>query len=39
MIEAKPTKFLIEQNQRLTLTNSELLKDPSQYRRLIGHLI
>lgn len=39
MIEAKPTKFSMEQNQKLTLSNSELLKDLSQYRRLIGHLI
>jgi hypothetical protein len=39
MIEAKPTKFSMEQNQRLAFLNGKLLKDPSQYRRLIGHLI
>ncbi|BBH03528.1 RmlC-like cupins superfamily protein [Prunus dulcis] len=39
MIGAKPTKFPMEQNQRLTPSDGELLKDPSQYRRLIGRLI
>ncbi|XP_062013834.1 uncharacterized mitochondrial protein AtMg00810-like [Rosa rugosa] len=36
---AKPAKFPMDQNLTLTQSNGELLKDPSSYQRLVGHLI
>lgn len=36
---AKPSQFPVNQGLSLTQTNIDLLKDPSQYRRLVGRLI
>lgn len=36
---AKPSRFPVDQGLSLTQTNGDLLKDPSQYRRLVGRLI
>ncbi|KAK9077344.1 hypothetical protein SSX86_005681 [Deinandra increscens subsp. villosa] len=36
---ARPEKFPMEQNIKLTLTNGEKLHDPTKYRRLVGRLI
>ena len=35
----KPANFPMEQNCKLTLTDGELLEDPSSYRKLIGKLL
>jgi len=39
MIGSRTTKIPMEQNQRLTPSEGELLKDPSPYRRLVDHLL
>ncbi|XP_019228046.1 PREDICTED: uncharacterized protein LOC109209264 [Nicotiana attenuata] len=39
LLGARPDKFPIEQNLKLTPTNGELLNDPTKYRRLVGKLI
>ena len=39
LLEAKPVKFLTEENHKLTLANGHLLAEPSKYRRLIRRLI
>lgn len=39
MIGSRPTKIPMEQNQRLTPSEGELLNDPSPYRRLVGRLL
>ena len=39
LIEARPEKFPMEQNLKLSLTEGEKLNDSSKYRRLIGRLI
>jgi hypothetical protein len=39
MFGSRLTKIPMEQNQRLTPLEGELLKDPSPYRRLVGRLL
>jgi len=39
LIGARPEKFPMEQNQKLSSTQGEKLNDPSKYRRLVGRLI
>jgi hypothetical protein len=39
MIGSRPTKIPMEQNQRLTPSEGELLKDPSLYQCLVGRLL
>jgi hypothetical protein len=39
LLGAKPVKFPMEQNVKLTPSDGELLKDPAQCRRLVGKLI
>ncbi|KAG5228467.1 RmlC cupins superfamily protein [Salix suchowensis] len=39
LLRVKPTKIPMEPELALTSTDSEALKDPTQYRRLIGKLI
>ncbi len=39
MIGLKPAYFLIQQQHRLSLIKSEEIKDPRQYRQLVGKLI
>ncbi|XP_008231792.1 PREDICTED: pentatricopeptide repeat-containing protein At3g26782, mitochondrial-like [Prunus mume] len=39
LLEVKPTKVLMEPELVLTTTGSDALKEPAQYRRLIGKLI
>ncbi|KAM2653882.1 hypothetical protein EV2_025463 [Malus domestica] len=36
---ARPDKFPMKQNLKLTPTDGALLDDPTKYRRLVGHLI
>ena len=38
LLSAKPTEFPIEENHKLTLANGRLLKDATQYHRLVGKL-
>jgi len=39
LLAARPDKFPMEQNLKLTPTDGKLLDDPSKYRRLVGRLI
>ncbi|XP_062017496.1 uncharacterized mitochondrial protein AtMg00810-like [Rosa rugosa] len=39
LLGARPAKFPMDQNLKLTATDGEILKDPSRYRRLVGRLI
>ena len=39
LLGARSAKFLMEQHLKLTPIDGEPIKDPSQYRRLVGHLI
>ena len=39
LLGVKHVKFLMEQNLKLTLTDGDLLKDPTHYHRLVGKLI
>ena len=39
MIGSRPNKISMEQNQRLTPLEGELLNEPSLYRRFVGHLL
>ena len=39
LLGAAPASFPMEQNLKLTPSSSDLLKDPSKYRKLVGRLI
>ncbi|XP_024172222.1 uncharacterized mitochondrial protein AtMg00810-like [Rosa chinensis] len=39
LLDARPAKFPMDQNLKLTATDGEIVKDPSRYRRLVGRLI
>lgn len=39
MLGCKPSSFPLEQNHTLALDKKDLFSNPTQYRRLIGHLI
>lgn len=39
LLGASPASFPMEQHLKLTPTEGEILKDPTKYRRLVGHLI
>lgn len=39
LLDAKPSRFPIEQNHHLALAKGALMDDPERYRRLVGRLI
>ena len=39
LLGTKPTNFPMKQNFKLTLTDGDLLKDPTHYQKLVGNLI
>jgi len=39
ILGARPEKFPMEQNLKLTSTDGIVLNDPTKYRRLVGRLI